>query len=143
MVYLLPTFFEGTLEKWVYERPPKDGTTRDGPPICRRSVLGYDQSGHIPNANQNDSEVPEVVLGSGEQRSNTGHKETSGSGPGFGPLVPANLAGFTAKLAKRGFRSRVEKRACVPRTVRQRRTVLHTYVDCTRGCTGPASSRYL
>ena len=44
--------------------------------------MGYNQSGHIPNADPNNLEV---ILWSGEQRWNTRHKETSGSGPGFGP----------------------------------------------------------
>ena len=31
--------------------------------IIATTVLGYDQSGHIPNANENDSGAPEVILG--------------------------------------------------------------------------------
>ncbi len=54
--------------------------------MARRSInyllLGYDQSGHIPNANPND---PEVILWSGKQQSNTGCNRTLWSASGFGP----------------------------------------------------------
>ena len=122
-------------KKGVHARSPADETTRVGPPFGRRSVLGYDQSGHIPYANQNDSEVQEVILGWREQRSNTGHKETSGSVPGFGPLIPAKLAGLTAKLADFGVRpgmsgvvSRVNRRVTrrLPRTWYSRARNQHT-----------------
>ncbi len=64
---LFCTFFEDTLENWVSECPPNDETTLGGPSIDCRSVLGYDQSAHIPNANLND---PDVILWSGKQQSN-------------------------------------------------------------------------
>ena len=43
-------------------------------------VLGYDQFGHIPNANPND---PEVILWSGKQQLNAGHNGTLWSVLGF------------------------------------------------------------
>ena len=75
-------FFVGALENSICECPPNDETTLNGPSIGRRSVLGYDQSGHIPNANPND---PEVILWSGKQRSKAGRNGTLWSAPGFGP----------------------------------------------------------
>ena len=70
------------VKKWVYESPPNDETKHVGPPIGRMSVWGNGQSGDIPNANSND---PEVIIWSGEQRSNTGHNLTLGSTKGFVP----------------------------------------------------------
>ncbi len=45
-------------------------------------LLGYDQSGHIPNANPND---PGDILWSGKHRSNAGRNGTIWFAPGFGP----------------------------------------------------------
>ncbi len=45
-------------------------------------MLGYDQSGHIPNANPND---PGVILWLGKHRSNAMCNGTLWSAPGFGP----------------------------------------------------------
>ena len=49
-------------KKGVHARSPADETTRVGPPFGRRSVLGYDQSGHIPNANRRNKPKPRRPL---------------------------------------------------------------------------------
>ena len=97
-MFLSHVFFEGTLQTWISECLTNDETTLDGPPIGHRSVSGYNQSGHIPNANPND---PEVILWSGKQRSNAGRNGTLWSASGFGPgtFGYGKLARFTVKLA--------------------------------------------
>ncbi len=68
-------FFERAFENLFYECPPNDETTRSGPCIGRRSVLGYDQSGHIPNVTPSDR----------QQRAPHDKEGTLGSAKGFGP----------------------------------------------------------
>ncbi len=76
------SFLRARSKKCFSECLTNDETTLDGPPIGHRSVLGYDQSGHIPNANPND---PGVILWLEKHRLNTGRNGTLWSAPGFGP----------------------------------------------------------
>ena len=55
--------------------------------------ISIHQSGHIPNANQNDSGAPEVILGWGEQRSNTAKLADFGRIP-LGRVDPGSRAPF-------------------------------------------------
>ena len=63
-----------------FQNPPDGDTAEHGPPTMHRSVLGYDQSGHIPNVAHAG---PEVSLWTRQHDANIKCKGTLEFVPGF------------------------------------------------------------